>query len=376
MIVKNQRLPEIDLLRGIALLGIFLMNIDFVCNSNVVEDWNDHFSNAFDFIAGKLKFLLLAQRFIGIFSLLFGLSVAIQKQNFERKGVSFNAYYFKRSAVLAVFGIMHILFFFMGDILLVYSLLSLLLFFFFKLSNRAILISALLVFIIPSVLDSLEPFQKLMNDFGAGINKQYSSDSIKQIYQSGTMLEMMKARLTEYFYYDLTGFTWNRTSFAMMLLGYTIGRNNLHINYVHYWKQLKITAGFCAIYYIALILYFLLANVHFGFWINMLYHLHVLVSIILYTLLILIVYKSRVLNRLGHLFSNAGKMSLSNYMFQSIVCAFIFTHYGFALFSKTTPTYNVFIVCSIYIFQLIASTLYLRKFKTGPLEWLWHKLVY
>src|SRR4051812_4942841 len=99
------RLPEIDFIRGIALLGIFLMNIDFMSTSTLVSDWHEGFTNTFDAEAGKYKFLYLAQRFIGIFSFLFGLSIAIQKQNFKDQKKAFAPYYFRRAALLLVLGI-------------------------------------------------------------------------------------------------------------------------------------------------------------------------------------------------------------------------------------------------------------------------------
>ena len=108
----------------------------------------------------------------------------------------------------------------------------------------------------------------------------------------------------------------------------------------------------------------------------MLYHLHVFVSIITYTLGILFIANNRLLKKFTAPFIAAGKMSLSNYILQSVICSFIFTRYGLSLFAETTPTYNILIVLSIYSLQLVASCFYLRKYKTGPLEWLWHRMVY
>jgi len=373
IISNNQRLPEIDLIRGVALLGIFLMNIDFMGNSPVlVEDWSDNFSNSFDQAAGRLKFLFLAQRFIGIFSLLFGLSIAIQQKNFQNSGIPFNSYYFKRIGILIVIGIIQVLFFYMGDILIIYGLLGIVLFFFFKLSNRVLIISAILIFFVPAILESLQ----LTGDFLSNIENHYTSESITEVYQSGTLLEMMKARLTEFFYYDLTGISWNRTSFSMMIIGYLIGRNDLHITYLKYRKKLKIVFFISILFFAAFALHFLFMNADFSFWLNILYNFHILVSITTYVLIILFIYKINIFKKFASLITHAGKMSLSNYLFQSVVCAFIFTNYGLSLFAKTTPTDNVLIVSGIYSIQIVLSYFYLRKFKTGPLESVWHKLAY
>ena len=372
---SNQRLTEIDLIRGFALLGIFLMNIDFMSTDSIlIENWSDNFSNSFDFVSGKIKFLFLQQRFIGMFSLLLGLSIAIQQQNFKATGANFTKYYFKRALILSLIGVIQILFFYMGDILLIYSLLSILLFCFFKLSNKIILASAVLVFFVPAIFESIEPYQTLINGYADNIKDHYSQSSITAAFQSGNLLQMMQARLTEYFYYDFTGLMWNRTAFALMLLGYLLGKNNWHINYLQYWGKLKIAFVICFVYYAALITYFFVARVQFGFRVNMAYNIHILASIATYIFLILLIYKHGIAQKFTNLISNLGKTSLSNYVLQGIICAFIFTNYGFSLFAKTSPTQNTLIVVSVYVFQLILSNLYLRKFKTGPLEFLWRKL--
>ena len=374
-IKDNKRIAEIDLIRGFALLGIFLMNIDFMSTDSIlVETWSDNFSNSFDFVLSKIKFLFLQQRFIGIFSLLFGLSIAIQQQNFKTTGANFTKYYFKRALILSLIGIVQILFFYMGDILLIYSLLSILLFCFFKLPNKIILTLAMLFFFVPAVFESIEPYQTLINGFANNIKNHYTASSMTTVFQSGTLLQMMQARLTEYFYYDFTGLMWNRTAFALMLLGYLIGKNNWHTNYLNYWGKLKMVFIVCFLYYATLIIYFFVANVQFGFCVNMAYNIHILVSITIYVFLILLLYKYSIAKKFTNLISNVGKTSLSNYVLQGIICAFIFTNYGFGFFTKTTPTQNVLLVISIYVFQLLITHFYLRKFKAGPLEFIWRKL--
>lgn len=259
----------------------------------------------------------------------------------------------------------------MGDILLIYSLLSILLMAFFNASNKLILTSAILIFFLPAALESLQ----LLPDFADDIKTYYTCNTIINTYQNGGITDMMKARMTEYFYYDLTGITWNRTSFAMMLIGFWIGRNNYHLSFIQYKRKLKLVFIVCLVYYSMFILYFFLFNPSFSFWLNMLYNIHILASIAVYSLGSFFIH-NKFAGRFTILFSNIGRTTLSNYILQSVVCAFIFTSYGFRMFAKTTPTDNILIVLSIYLLQIGLTFLYLKKFRTGPLESLSQRLSY
>jgi uncharacterized protein len=322
------------------------MNIDFMSVSPIlVTDWSNNFTNSFDMICGKIKFVLLAQRFIGIFSLLFGLSIAIQKKNFDESGNSFNKYYFKRTGILIFFGLIHIAFFYMGDILIIYSILGLTLFLLFKLSNRTLIILACIIYFVPAILESLQ----YLDNFASNIKNYYTSETIKLTYQSGTFLEKAKARFIEYFYYDFTGLSWNRTSFAMMILGYIIGRNSFHKTYLTYWRKLKVVFIISFIFFVSFIVYCFTADIRFSFWLNFIYNLHILASIATYLFLALLVFQYKTFSGLNDPFINIGRMSLSNYLFQSIVCSFVFTNYGLSLFAKTSPTTNILIALTIFM---------------------------
>jgi uncharacterized protein len=71
-----------------------------------------------------------------------------------------------------------------------------------------------------------------------------------------------------------------------------------------------------------------------------------------------------------------GRTALSNYISQSLICTTIFYGYGFGEYGKFSRVGLVEIVLCVWTFQLTASTLWTRRFKQGPLEWLWHRAVY
>lgn len=71
-----------------------------------------------------------------------------------------------------------------------------------------------------------------------------------------------------------------------------------------------------------------------------------------------------------------GQMALSNYVFQSVVTAFLFTGYGFALYGRLQRYQLYYVVAAIWVFQFIASPIWRRSFRFGPLEWGWRSLTY
>ncbi|NIJ54208.1 DUF418 domain-containing protein [Dyadobacter arcticus] len=76
------------------------------------------------------------------------------------------------------------------------------------------------------------------------------------------------------------------------------------------------------------------------------------------------------------IFAPVGQMALTNYLMQSVICAFIFMSYGSALEAQLGPAKLALIAFTIYIAQLIYSSIWLHYFRYGPAEWLWRSLTY
>lgn len=73
---------------------------------------------------------------------------------------------------------------------------------------------------------------------------------------------------------------------------------------------------------------------------------------------------------------SVGRMALTNYILQSVICTFLFYSYGLGLFNQVGPALGVTIAIIIFIIQVIGSHLWLNYFRFGPLEWLWRSLTY
>jgi uncharacterized protein len=69
-------------------------------------------------------------------------------------------------------------------------------------------------------------------------------------------------------------------------------------------------------------------------------------------------------------------MAFSNYIMTSTICAVLFTGYGFRLYGTLERYQLYFVVIAISVFQMVASPIWLRHFRFGPLEWCWRSLTY
>jgi uncharacterized protein len=92
--------------------------------------------------------------------------------------------------------------------------------------------------------------------------------------------------------------------------------------------------------------------------------------------MILIFSKLHILNWLKYAISCVGKMALTNYLTHSLICMIVFTGAGFGLFGKLERYELLYVVFSIWVFQLITSPIWLKYFHYGPAEWLWRRLSY
>lgn len=374
---NTNRIQELDLLRGFALLGILCINVQIFSYSISIEaEWAQTFSDFWNKLVIETSFVMAAQRFIGLFSILFGLGIAIQKQTYEALEKPYLPHFLKRTLVLGLFGIINFSLFFWGDVLFIYSLLSLLLLVCFRLSNRLLIALAVLVFVLPRLLLLNHSIEMFLSPPRLFISEHYPASTLINTYQQGSVIEMMKLRIAEYIAFNLTEFAWIRTAFAMMIVGYLIGRNNWHKTYVNHLNNIKLAFFALAPLSVVYIIY----NLNqFIFFIPMpryivLSDLFIATSLFVYIVVVLWLFSFPPLQKLKTVMSNLGRLSLSNYFLQQILCAFIFHNYGLGLYFKTTPIQNLGIIMLIYCLQLWLTDLYLKKYKMGPLETIWRKL--
>jgi uncharacterized protein len=92
--------------------------------------------------------------------------------------------------------------------------------------------------------------------------------------------------------------------------------------------------------------------------------------------LIMTVYKTGLFNWLFNLVRPVGQMAFTNYLMQSVACGLIFYGFGFGLFGKLQRYEIYFVVAAVWAFQIIASNIWLRYYRFGPMEWLWRSLTY
>jgi uncharacterized protein len=71
-----------------------------------------------------------------------------------------------------------------------------------------------------------------------------------------------------------------------------------------------------------------------------------------------------------------GRMALSNYLLQSIICTTVFYSYGLGLYGTMRTSRGILLAGAIFLFQIVASNWWLKRFRFGPVEWLWRSLTY
>ncbi len=377
--IGTNRIQQIDFFKGISLFGILFVNVWLSSSSLLsINQWSNQFSSTLDPLLVKISSLLFEQRFVGIFSLVFGLGVALQQRKLDNHPYVFGVYYFKRTIILALLGTINMVFLFWGDILLTYASLSVILFVVIKLPKKFLLTCSILIYLVPTLLFLIPSIRMFIFHYEEGILKYYTPEALTKIYQSGSLLEIIAARTREFINYGVLNIVWQRTSLSFMIFGYWLGLNNFHLDFSKAYKSLKIAFILSSIYCFGIISYNIIGEqswipgiVHY-----FLHNIFIPVSVLCYLVIFHFIYQSKWLIKINTLVSNLGKLSLSNYLFQCLVCSILFTNVGFALYFKTTPTYNLLIALAIYVIQIVITHYYLKRFKNGPLENLVHTFVY
>ena len=366
------RIPEMDALRGFALFGILLVNV-FVFHAPY--SYYGEFYGAMEGIQGLTLNIVLATsagKFMFIFSFLFGYGIQLQRNS---RSSNFNMYFALRMLLLLLFGALHILFFWVGDILASYALLGLLIIPFLKLSKKLLLsLGIFFIFFRPIYYLGM-----ILLDFPSveGI-KAASFEDFVSTFQQGTYREILKLRMLEFAAFMPENVVWYiPKSFGLFFVGIYAAQSSFFQVLRTKRKAFGITSTILIL--ISLSWGFLKFDFFQSFdleqephWRPILIAMNVLFETLqgfAYIFGFSILFQHR--NWLSDLFAKAGRLALSNYILQSLLCVLIFYGFGLGLYIQLQVTDLVLIAMVIYIVNLIFSHLYFKKWSTGPLEYLW-----
>ena len=363
----SERIEVADALRGVAVAGIILYH--------AVESFNAfypdaRFTLACDEDVFGIATLLLSGKMYGIFALLFGLTFHIMLSR------SMSRWRFAwRMVLLFVIGMVNIAVY-DGDILTSYALCGLLLILCSRLSNRWLWVLTVLVLAQPFELWQLlsgwtMPTDWIWSDYA--LLAQHHQESG---FWQNVVMNVRYAFVANMGYFTFTGRL--TQTFGLFLLGLLFGRTRMFCNEgqnLLVWK-LILVAG-CLAIGVWSMWSPLLSNQQptpIIQYLSPIFNLAVLLTEI--SAIVLLWYASARLRKMLAPVCTFGRMSLSNYLLQSVIGCFLFYGYGLGLYCVLGRTYAILAGAGMVILQIVVTCLWARRHQRGPAESLWRKGTY
>ena len=388
----KERIQSLDILRGIAILGILIMNIQSFAmpgaaylNPTAYGDLEG--LNRWVWI---LSHIFADQKFMTIFSILFGAGVVLVTDKALAKTGKSAGLHYKRTFWLLVIGLLHAHLIWYGDILVAYALCALFVYLFRKMKPKTLFIIGIILISVHTLIYVFSglsiPFmppeaaQEISSDWMP--STEAMNDEIAAI--TGTLSQQISAvsafaleMQTIVFFFVMM---WRAG--GLMLVGmalYKWGILSASKSNSFYAKGLAISLLIgLPIIILGMIKnfeanwsfeYSMFLGSQFNYWGSL------FVSFA-YICLIMLFCKSPVFPWLKERFAAIGQMALTNYIAQSVICVLLFFGIGFGLFGQIDRTGQILIVFGVWLLQLFWSKPWLSAYKFGPLEWVWRSLTY
>ena len=388
----SERYVILDALRGFALLGICMANFpEFSLYTFLSPEAVAAMPTAVaDTITRYLLYVLVDGKFYTLFSLLFGIGFSIIIRNAERKGANGFRIFYRRMGMLLLFGFLHLMFIWSGDILMLYALLGMLLPLFRRVSDKKLLGWALFFLILPIAMDGVcemthtnlaLPFIHLQDTYCAkyGINEANFAYWLHDAEDYGTVFQFLVqgacVRMQEFIignrYFKVLG---------LFLIGFYIGRHRVYAN-LEGGRNLLVKVfrrGFTlGLPYSLLYAWSSMSGHPFG---NTLHSVCYFISVyplgFAYASGLCLLYLKWKEGSIWKWLAAPGRMALTNYLGQSVIGMFLFYGIGLGWGSTIGLWQTEVIVLAVFLFQMLFSRLWLSGFKFGPLEWIWRMLTY
>jgi uncharacterized protein len=391
-ISSHERIEILDVLRGLAVCGILIGNMQWFSGYGMMPPALAALTPLADRITHFLVHFFIEGKFYSIFSFLFGFGFALQISRAEERGDTKASLFKRRLFWLLIIGLAHAYLLWAGDILSIYALMGFLLILFRRKSNEALLkwafallaipiLTYLLLYILfvafvpPEALSLVEAGQTDMwnnsvktvpNSGYLQIISDYNLHYIVGRY-AGLILEMRLPKLL-----------------AMFLLGFYAYRRG-------FFQDLSNHQPFIRRVLIYGLILGLIGNIAFA---SLAGHEAVIppspagvVGVVSYAFgvpalalffiaLVATLWQKASWRQMLALLAPVGRMALTNYLLQTIICVIIFYGFGFRQYGKFGALSATLTALAIFLFQILISTLWLKYFAYGPMEWIWRQLTY
>jgi uncharacterized protein len=420
-VAETSRLKVLDALRGVALLGILLMNIPgFSMADYSFEAFKNDPTNV-NFWVNAVISVFFEGKMRAMFGMIFGAGILLFIANKSDKGASVHALFYRRMFWLVLFGLIHAhLILWIGDILYLYGVCGMVVYLFRNVPAKYLVWAVPLVAIMDFSSNTLF-YQDLRAKRIAYVDatkaqtanqtltdaqtkalttwREVEKTMIPNREDAKTNTQTMKSNYTAIanylrpiaFEFETKHLPmWGLDSLALMLLGLALfkwGFLTGSWSNDDYWKVLKI--GYCI--GLPLAMY----EFYYGFqnfttleanlarmervpinWVSLIYPFQRILLVMAHASALILLYKSGKIQGLFRRLEAVGQMAFTNYISHSVICTLFFFGYGLNYYAELEYYQIYFLALAIWVFQLIISPIWLKYYLFGPLEWVWRSLTY
>lgn len=388
-IEKKERIITLDVIRGIAILGILIMNIQSF--SMIFSAYGNPTSygdlTGANFLVYYLGHLFADQKFMTIFAMLFGAGIVLLANNVESKGGNSARIHYKRMFFLALLGITHSLVFWWGDILFGYAIGGFFAYLMYEKSPKflfilGVILIALLSLIfsgISLVLPMLEgpELQEMIDVWSPSPEKvaeEIAAVKSSWLEASDYRLKMFGHAVSNILFYEfriiglmaigmalfkINFFGDRYSSKALSLFGivmFVIGTG-----LTAWGAQINFNEGFP---YTSMV-----SAMQYNYWGS-------IFSAIAYMSFIIVFCRSNILDKVKSVFANIGKMALTIYLMQTLICCSIFYGWGLGYFGDVSRVQQFTVVIAVWVVLISFAQFWMKRHQFGPMEWLMRRLTY
>lgn len=413
-----ERIKTIDIVRGVALLGILLMNIPgFGLDWSELNTIRRGSHNTADFRTMQVIEVFFSGTMRGLFSMLFGAGMILFTMNKKDTpgGVTVGELYYRRLLLLVMFGVFNAyVLLWWGDILYAYGIAGMILYPFRKTAAKWLFVLGILCICVSmfrnqiwynETRDQRAEYVKAVKAKKEGKKLTEEQQQAKSSWierenwrpdpqRRDRNVQNMRSGYTTVFTHMLPrnaddeswgGYFGIWDSLCMMFIGMALFRLGFFSNML---SNSSYSMGLLVGYGIGIPLGWFMLNgelsaLHFGTYVDTysvphwaLYDLKRFFLAMGHASLIMLIFRSRIVPWLMRALANVGQMAFSNYLIQSIICTLFFYGYGLGYFHKLKYHQLYYVVGVVWLFNIIFSVVWLQYFRFGPFEWLWRSLTY